>query len=130
MNQRTYVGLDVHARSVRGCAIDQRTGEIRHQRLPANNAGVVDWVRGLEQPVRVVYEAGPTGFGLARDLAAAGFTCLVAAPSKLQRPPGDRVKTDARDAEHLARCEPAGPDHPRGGPRDRPRGGTGPGPGP
>jgi transposase len=103
MNQRTYVGLDVHARSILGCAIDGRTGEIKHQRLPSNNAGVVDWVKGLGQPVRVVYEAGPTGFGLARDLEAAGFTCLVAAPSKLQRPPGDRVKTDARDAEHLAR---------------------------
>ncbi|PCC25517.1 IS110 family transposase [Glutamicibacter sp. BW78] len=103
MNQRTYVGLDVHARSILGCAIDQRTGEIKRQRLAANNAGVVDWVRGLSPPVRVVYEAGPTGFGLARALEAAGFTCVVAAPSKLQRPPGDRVKTDARDAEHLAR---------------------------
>ncbi|MGW9552851.1 IS110 family transposase [Citricoccus zhacaiensis] len=103
MNQRTYVGLDVHARSIVGCAIDQRTGEILHQRLPVNHAGVLDWVQGLGQPVRVVYEAGPTGFGLARVLTAAGIGCLVAAPSKLQRPPGDRVKTDARDAEHLAR---------------------------
>lgn len=103
MNQRTYVGLDVHARSVVGCAIDRRTGEIIRQRLPANNAGVLDWVSGLGQPVRVVYEAGPTGFSLARDLEGAGYPCLVAAPSKLQRPAGDRVKTDARDAEHLAR---------------------------
>jgi transposase len=103
MNQRTYVGLDVHARGIRGCAIDQRTGEIIRQRLPANNAAVVDWVSGLGQPVRVVYEAGPTGFGLARDLEGAGYPCLVVAPSKLQRPAGDRVKTDARDAEHLAR---------------------------
>lgn len=103
MNQRTYVGLDVHARSILGCAIDERTGEITRQRLPANNAGVLDWVLGLPQPVRVVYEAGPTGFGLARAFDAAGITCVVAAPSKLQRPPGDRVKTDARDAEHLAR---------------------------
>jgi transposase len=51
----------------------------------------------------VVYEAGPTGFGLARSLAAAGIDCLVAAPSKLIRPSGDRVKTDKRDARHLAR---------------------------
>src|SRR5664279_976514 len=49
------------------------------------------------------YEAGPTGFGLARQLTAAGIRCVVAAPSKLQRPPGDRVKTDSRDAQHLAR---------------------------
>jgi len=53
--------------------------------------------------VRVAYEAGPTGFGLARTIIGAGMECLVAAPSKLQRPPGDRVKTDARDAAHLAR---------------------------
>src|SRR5664279_3813138 len=53
--------------------------------------------------VSVAYEAGPTGFVLARQLTAAGIRRVVAAPSKLQRPPGDRVKTDARDALHLAR---------------------------
>ncbi|KQQ98231.1 transposase [Arthrobacter sp. Leaf141] len=103
MNKRTYVGLDVHARSVKGCAIDQETGEILRQSLAGSEAGVLEWVSGLRGPVLVVYEAGPTGFGLARRLAAAGIECLVAAPSKLQRPSGDRVKTDARDAEHLAR---------------------------
>jgi transposase len=51
----------------------------------------------------VTYEAGPTGFGLCRWLTAAGIGCEVAAPSKLQRPSGDRVKTDAKDAIHLAR---------------------------
>ena len=51
----------------------------------------------------VTYEAGPTGFGLHRHLSAAGVRCLVAAPSKLQKPSGDRVKTDAKDAVHLAR---------------------------
>jgi transposase len=57
----------------------------------------------LPQPVAVTYEAGRTGFGLARHLRGVGFRCLVAAPSRLQRPYGDRVKTDARDAELLAR---------------------------
>ena len=51
----------------------------------------------------MTYEAGPTGFGLSRALNAAGIRCEVAAPSKLQRPSGDRVKTDAKDAIHLAR---------------------------
>ena len=51
----------------------------------------------------MAYEAGPTGFGLYRSLTAAGIRCEVAAPSKLQRPAGDRVKTDAKDAVHLAR---------------------------
>jgi hypothetical protein len=78
-------------------------------------------VSGLPGPVLVVYEAGPTGFGLARRLAAAGVECLVAAPSRLQRPSRDRVKTVARDAEHLAR--PAG--RLRGQPGD---GGTDAGP--
>ena len=51
----------------------------------------------------MVSEAGPIGFGLARFLAARGIRCVVAAPSKLHRPAGDRVKTDARDALLLAR---------------------------
>ena len=51
----------------------------------------------------VTCEAGPTGFGLSRTLNADGIRCVVAAPSELQRPSGDRVKTDARDAVHLAR---------------------------
>ena len=52
---------------------------------------------------RWAYEAGPTGFGLYRAFEAAGIHCQVVAPSKLQRPSGDRVKTDAKDAVHLAR---------------------------
>lgn len=89
-----------NARSVKGCAI---AGEILRQTLAANDVGVAEWVAGLASPVLVVYEEGPTGFGLARLLTGAGIECLAAAPSKLQRPVGDRVKTDARDAEHLAR---------------------------
>jgi transposase len=53
--------------------------------------------------VRVAYEAGPTGYGLARACATAEIACTVAAPSKIQRAPADRVKTDRRDAERLAR---------------------------
>jgi hypothetical protein len=71
MNKRTYVGLDVHARSVKGCAIDRETCEILRQSLAASDAGIAEWVSGLPGPVLVVYEAGPTGFGLARLLAAA-----------------------------------------------------------
>jgi transposase len=58
---------------------------------------------GCPGPLAAVYEAGPTGFGLYRALTGAGTRCEVAAPSKLQRPAGDRVKTDQRDALHLAR---------------------------
>ena len=101
--ERTSVGLDVHARSVAAAAIDGVTGELLQTRLTPAHDHVLDWVRSLPGPVAVTYEAGPTGFGLYRALTAAGVRCQVAAPSKLQRPSGDRVKTDARDAVHLAR---------------------------
>jgi transposase len=71
--------------------------------LTPAHGDVVGWLRSLPGPVKVTYEAGPTGFGLARALQAAGIDCLVAAPSRLLRPSGDRVKTDAKDALHLAR---------------------------
>jgi transposase len=100
---RTSVGLDVHARSVVAFALERSTGEVFERRLTPNYDEVLEWVRSLPGPAVVVYEAGPTGFGLARFLGAAGVECVVAAPSKLQRPSGDRVKTDARDARHLAR---------------------------
>lgn len=105
-DQRTAVGLDVHARSVRAAAIDSSTGEVVEVKLPAATAEIVAWVRGIGDrhgPVHVAYEAGPTGFGLARQLAAADVPATVAAPSKMLRPVGDRVKTDARDAVLIAR---------------------------
>lgn len=101
--QRTSVGLDVHARSVVGCGLDGDTGEVFERRLTPDRVEIAAWLGGLPGPVAVTYEAGPTGFGLARALDAAGFVCVVAASSKLIRPAGDRVKTDARDAAHLAR---------------------------
>jgi transposase len=101
--QRTSVGLDVHARSVVACALDRDTGEVFQRRLTPDHGEIVAWLGDLPGPVAVTYEAGPTGFGLARALAVAGIACEVAAPSKLVRPVGDRVKTDARDAAHLAR---------------------------
>lgn len=101
--QRTSVGLDVHARSVVAAGIDRESGEVFGQRLTPAHEDVAGWLAGLPGPVRVTYEAGPTGFGLARFLTARGVGCVVAAPSKLQRPSGDRVKTDARDALHLAK---------------------------
>lgn len=103
IRQRTSIGLDVHARSVLGCALDGETGEVIERRMTAHHGEVLEWARSLPGPVSAVYEAGPTGFGLARALLAAGIDCQVLAPSKLIRPAGDRVKTDVRDARHLAR---------------------------
>jgi len=101
--ERTSVGLDVHARSVAAAAIDGVTGELIQSRLTPSYDHIRSWVTGLPGPVAVAYEAGPTGFGLYRHLTAAGLRCEVVAPSKLQKPAGDRVKTDAKDAIHLAR---------------------------
>jgi transposase len=95
--------LDVHARSVVACGLDGQTGRLFERRLTPDRAEIAGWVAGLPGPAAVTYEAGPTGFGLARFLAGRGIECVVAAPSKLQRPCGDRVKTDVRDARHLAR---------------------------
>jgi transposase len=102
-SERTSVGLDVHARSVAAAAIDGVTGELFQTRLTPAHDRIHEWVSSLPGPVAVVYEAGPTGFWLYRALTAAGIRCEVAAPSKLMRPPCDRIKTDARDAIHLAR---------------------------
>lgn len=93
----------MHARSVVACALDDVTGELTRAPLMPQPEVILAWLKHLPGPVAVVYEAGPTGFGLARHLIEAGLRCLVAAPSKLQRPSGDRVKTDARDALLLAR---------------------------
>ena len=101
--ERTSVGLDVHARSVAAAAIDGVTGELVQTKLTPAHDHIRSWVQALPGPAAVAYEAGPTGFGLYRALTAAGIRCEVVAPSKLQRPSGDRVKTDMRDAIHLAR---------------------------
>jgi transposase len=101
--ERTSVGLDVHARSVAAAAIDGVTGELVQAKLTPSHEHIRSWIQDLPGPVAATYEAGPTGFGLSRELNTAGIRCVVAAPSKLQRPSGDRVKTDAEDAIHLAR---------------------------
>jgi len=103
MAEGSWVGLDVHARSTVAGVLDGRSGELRVQRVSPESGQTVEWLRALPQPVRVAYEAGPTGYGLARACATAGIACTVAAPSKIPRAPGDRVKTDRRDAERLAR---------------------------
>jgi transposase len=102
MSEGSWVGLDVHARSVVAGVIDQGSGEVRSLRVPPGKDGTVEWLKTLPRPVRVVYEAGPTGYGLARACAGAGISCVVAAPSRI-RAAADRVKTDRRDAERLAR---------------------------
>ena len=108
---RTFVGLDVHVGGTVAAIVDVGSGELRRQRLSGRGAEVAAFVAGLEGPVRVTYEAGPTGFALARRLEAVGVDCLVCAPGLIPRGAMDRVKTDQRDAERLARLLIAGELH-------------------
>ena len=103
MSESTFIGLDVHARSVWAGVLDGSTGEVRSCAAPAPTGELVEWLRAQGEALSVAYEAGPTGFGLARACEAAGIPCLVAAPSKIAKAPGERVKTDRRDALRLAK---------------------------
>jgi transposase len=108
MAYRTFVGLDVHARSVKAFALDVSTGEVWRKSLDNDAGQLIDWCLTLPGPIRVVYEAGPTGYGMARAFAETGLDLVVAAPSKLPVVPGDRVKTDKRDAKRLSEALAAG----------------------
>jgi transposase len=108
---RTLVGLDVHAAKVVAAVLDADTGELQYFTLSGDVTEAAGLCAGLPRPVRAAYEAGPTGYGLARELARRGVQCVVAAPSKIPRASGDRVKTDRRDAELLVRLLLAGKLH-------------------
>jgi transposase len=104
----TLVGLDVHARQTHAAVLDPATGEIGVSRLRLAPLGVVSFLERLGARVRAVYEAGPTGFGLARAARERGIDVRVAAPGSIPKGPGDRVKTDRRDAVRMVRLLAAG----------------------
>src|SRR6202790_5923711 len=106
-----YVGLDVHKDSIT-VAYALSAGEVE---LPAKIGTTKTDIDRLckrlqskARHVRVVYEAGPCGYGLYRQLVQKGFDCMVCAPSLIPRKPGERVKTDRRDAIKLVRALRAG----------------------
>jgi transposase len=105
---RSWAGLDVHAARVVAAVVDGESGELRVRRLGGDVDAVASFLAGFPGPVRATYEAGPTGFGLARALERAGVGRVVAAPGKISVAPTDRVKTDRRDAEKLVRLLMAG----------------------
>src|SRR5947209_4715342 len=108
---RTLVGLDVHAWKIVAAVLDAESGELQTFRMNGDAAQAAVFCAGLARPVRTAYEAGPTGYGLARELSKRRVECIVAAPSKIPRASGDRVKTDRRDAELLVRLLLAGKLH-------------------
>ena len=103
-----FVGLDVHASQTHAGVLDRATGELRRRRMGGDPLVVLPLIEELGRGVQAVYEAGPTGFGLARAAAERGLDVRVCAPGLIPRKPTDRVKTDARDAERLARLLAAG----------------------
>ena len=109
---RTLVGLDVYAAKIVAAVLDADTGELKVFAMNGDVVAAAGFCAGLPRPVRVAYEAGPTGYTLARELAKRRVECVVAAPSKIPRARGEKVKTDRRDAEHLVRLLLAGKLHP------------------
>ncbi|MGE5281358.1 MAG: IS110 family transposase [Chloroflexota bacterium] len=102
------VGLDVHANQTHLCALDVSSGEVRRCRIEGPPEGVLPFLEELGEGTVAAYEAGPTGFGLSRVGKERGLDVRVIAPGLIPRAPADRVKTDRRDAERLARLLAAG----------------------
>jgi transposase len=100
-----FVGLDVHADSITIAVAEEGRDPARQLgRIPNDLTRLLKRLDRLGErgSLRCAYEAGPTGYGLQRELARAGIDCVVIAPSKVPRGSGDRVKTDTRDAIRLA----------------------------
>ena len=102
-NATTFVGLDVHARSIKACAFVPATGEIERKSLGYEPGELASWIKSLPQPAKCVYESGVTGFHLCRELRAVGVDCVIGAVSKMIKPAADRRRNDRNDAEFLAR---------------------------
>jgi len=107
-----YVGLDTHKETIAVSVADGSGGKARYFGEIANRAGAIKrLLQRLSADGEVVsycYEAGPCGYGIYRQITQTGHDCQVVAPSLIPRRPGDRVKTDRRDSEALARLHRAG----------------------
>ena len=109
-----FLGLDVHKDSIAVSLAPSDSTEVRRYGvLGGTHDDVLQLAKKLQAAhpgteLRFAYEAGPTGFPLQRCLRAHGHVCIVVAPSKIPRKPGDRIKTDRRDADQLARLYRAG----------------------
>ena len=108
-----YVGLDVHKETIAvAVAEDGKRSEVREHGEIANTPAALTKLFGkLGGPgveLHICYEAGPCGYGIQRQVVAAGHSCVVVAPSLIPSRPGDRIKTDRRDAVKLARLHRAG----------------------
>src|SRR2546430_729869 len=103
-----YVGMDVHKESIAVAYVAQDHGA---EAISLGTSGtrqcdidkLLRQLQSKSKPLVFVYEAGPCGYWLYRSLTKNGAVCWVVAPALIPKKPGDRVKTDRRDAMHLAR---------------------------
>lgn len=102
----TCIGLDVHKRSIHVAVRQPGAASEHEERLPHEGPAVARWARGWKrrcgEQLICAYEAGACGYALQRQLEGLGIRCLVVAPSLVPRKPGERIKTDRRDARKLA----------------------------
>jgi transposase len=103
-----FAALDVHANKTQAAVFEPLTGELRCRRIQGPPLAALEFLAELGPGTHAVYEAGPTGFGLARAAAGRGIDLRVVSPGQIPRRPSDRVKTDRRDAERLVRLLAAG----------------------
>ena len=108
---KIHVGLDVHKDSISVAAAEP--GRTPGRLISKVTHDVTKLVKvlvkiGTVEQLHIVYEAGPTGFGLQRALKEKGYVCEIIAPSQIPRRPGDRIKTDGRNSVQLAECSRAG----------------------
>ena len=106
-----YVGMDVHKETYSVCCYDPRTNTYMfEQKMKASTASVLKYLKHVKEQFgeEIVficgYEAGPTGFGLCRDLLRADISCIVMAPTSLKRNSGKKRKNDKVDAKQLAKA--------------------------
>jgi transposase len=109
----TYIGLDVHKDTIAVALAEPGIrGEVREYGKIANTPvalrTLVAKLARRGRALRFCYEAGPCGYGIQRQLTTAGHECVVVAPSLIPRKPGERIKTDRRDANNLAKLHRAG----------------------
>src|SRR3954470_2865059 len=95
------------ARKTAAAAVQLGSGEVWKAQLAGSSQAAIEWLQTLPGELRVVYEAGPTGFRLARAGRAVAIEVMVCSPGAIPRQPGDRIKTDTRDALKLARLHAA-----------------------
>ena len=101
----TFIGLDVHKDSISAGILEPGANDPTHDKIFHDEPSIRRLMGRFEPAkLRVCYEAGPTGYGLARLLSSIGIDCQVVAPSLIPTAPGDRVKTDRRDARGSPGC--------------------------